>query len=140
MSIKPYNYSFSHPFKNDLATNRLLEEYEKYGKLYVAFDFDNTIFDYHNNGGNYSEVISLLQECSKLGFIMILFTVCSDKDRLDFMKAFCKHYNIRIDFINESPLFPNSGKPYYNVLLDDRAGLESAYSQLKTVIRKIESI
>lgn len=61
----------------------MVNEYNKYqGKLVVAFDFDNTIFDYHNDGGDYSGVISLLKECSEEGFIMVLFTSNEDEDRL----------------------------------------------------------
>lgn len=65
---------FNHPFGKEACKKRLLEEYHKYRKLIVAFDFDNTIFDYHNTGGDYSCVIELLKECSLLGFEMILFT------------------------------------------------------------------
>lgn len=96
---------FNHPFNKENCKRRLLEEYYKYGKLTVAFDFDNTIYDYHKNGGDYSEVIQLLQDCSKLGFELILFT---------------------------------SKKPYYNILLDDRAGLEESYEILKYVVDEIK--
>lgn len=58
---------FNHPFGKEAC--RLLEEYHKYGKLIVAFD--NTIFDYHNNGGDYSEVINLLNKCYKLEFDIV---------------------------------------------------------------------
>lgn len=36
-----------------------------------------------------------------------------------------------------SRLFPNSRKPYYNILLDDRAGLEESYEILKYVVDEI---
>ena len=65
---------FNHPFNKENCKKRLLEEYHRYGKLIVAFDFDNTIYDYHNDGGDYSEVIKLLRDCSKLGFELVLFT------------------------------------------------------------------
>ena len=42
---------FNHPFGKEACKKRLLEEYYKYGKLIVAFDYDNTIYDYHQNGG-----------------------------------------------------------------------------------------
>lgn len=93
--------SFNHPFGKEACKKRLLEEYKKYGKLIVAFDYDNTIFDYHNNGGDYSCVVNLLSP----------FT--------------------------SSRLFPNSKKPYYNILLDDRAGLEESYEILKYVVDEI---
>lgn len=108
---------FNHPFNYAKSVSRLLNEYEEHGKLYVAFDFDNTIFDYHNTGGDFSGVISLLKECSK----------------------HCKHFGIAVDYINENLEIMNTRKPYYNILLDDRAGLECAFNQLSNVISLIKS-
>lgn len=117
---------------------RLLVEYEKYGKLYVAFDFDNTIFDYHNNGGDYSQVINLLKECSELGFTLILFTSNDDVTKHNWMKEYCSHFSIKVDYVNENPIVLNTKKPYYNILLDDRAGLESAWCSLSYVVETIK--
>lgn len=129
---------FNHPFNYSKSVSRLLNEYKEHGKLYVAFDFDNTIFDYHNTGGDFSGVISLLKECSKLGFVLILFTSNEGK-RLDWMIEYCKHFGIAVDYINENPEIMNTRKPYYNILLDDRAGLECAFNQLSNVISLIKS-
>ena len=64
-----------HPYLSDTAcVYRLLDEYKKYGSIVVAYDFDNTVFDYHGKDHDYSEVIKILQECSDLGFFMICFT------------------------------------------------------------------
>lgn len=90
--MKGFMESFNHPFGKEACKKRLLEEYKKYGELIVAFDYDNTIFDYHNNGE--------LQ-------------------------------------INQSSVLPKSYKPYYNILLDDRAGLEESYEILKYVVDEI---
>ena len=128
---------FNHPFNYSKSVSRLLNEYKEHGKLYVAFDFDNTIFDYHNTGGEFSGVISLLKECSKLGFVLILFTSNEGK-RLDWMTEYCKHFGIAVDYINENPEIMNTRKPYHNILLDDRAGLECAFNQLSSVISLIK--
>ena len=41
--------------------------------------------------------------------------------------------------MNESPLLGGvTTKPFFNLLLDDRAGLESAYDLLKTLIKSID--
>lgn len=131
---------FNHPFNKENCKRRLLEEYYKYGKLIVAFDFDNTIYDYHKNGGDYSEVIQLLQDCSKLGFELILFTTEEDYDNL--LKKIHKVDSILGTFnyrINKSSIFLESKKPYYNILLDDRAGLEESYEILKYVVDEIKS-
>ena len=52
---------FKHPFNEERCLQRLIHEYEKHPELIVAFDFDNTIFDTHENGGDYSDVIELLK-------------------------------------------------------------------------------
>lgn len=41
------------------ATQRLWEEYQKYKRLVIAFDFDNTIFDFHNLGLDVKDTIDL---------------------------------------------------------------------------------
>lgn len=128
---------FNHPYSVCKCIKRLINDYEKHKNLIVAFDFDNTIYDYHNEGGDYSEVIELLRECSQLGLTMVLFTANEDEDKLILCKSFCKDKGIRIDYINESPVMPTR-KPYYNILLDDRAGLEEAYFTLKTLVEYIK--
>lgn len=119
--------------------NRLLEEYEKYGSIIVAYDFDNTVFDYYNKGYTYPLVIRLLRQCKELGFHLTVFTSCND-DRFPEIRKYLTENNIPFDGINETPDFiPFKGrKVYYNILLDDRAGLTSAYNQLVSVIYTIK--
>jgi hypothetical protein len=118
---------------------RLLLEHEKYGSIIVAYDFDNTVFDYHNKGLKFKNVIELLRECKELKFHLTVFTSCND-DRFPEIKKYLNDNNIPFDGINETPDFiPFKGrKVYFNILLDDRAGLNSAYNQLKTVIYTIK--
>lgn len=130
---------YFHPFCNDGSISRLVKEYETHGKLVVGFDFDNTIFDAHNNGGNHSSIIKLLQECKKLGFILCLYTAELREDWLKWKVDYCKHFGIEPDYVNESPLLPGIKKPFFNILLDDRAGLESAYQTLKQVVEYANS-
>lgn len=118
------------------AIQRLKKEIAKYGTIYIAFDFDNTIFDYHNHGDDYSPIINLLKQCSDLGHKLILFTATSDEERLTFMKLYCKHFGIKIAYINENPDVEGGVKPYYNILLDDRAGLEESVYTLFNAISK----
>lgn len=127
----------NHPFGKEACKKRLLEEYKKYGKLIVAFD--NTIFDYH--GRDYSEVIHLLNRCYKLGFCLVLFTceenlveLCTKQMRTAEILGLDEDFEL---YTNESPIFTKSEKPYYNILLDDRAGLEESYEILKYVVDEI---
>lgn len=139
--MKGFMESFNHPFGKEACKKRLLEEYKKYGKLIVAFDYDNTIFDYHNNGGDYSCVIELLKRCARLGFELVLFT-CDEDISESHRKSTIVYDMLGLApdgelQINQSSVLPKSYKPYYNILLDDRAGLEESYEILKYVEMKL---
>lgn len=45
-----------------------------------------------------------------------------------------RKYAIEPDYVNESPLIKGTKKPFFNLLLDDRAGLEETYTLLIKVI------
>jgi hypothetical protein len=113
------------------STLRLVKEWEKHGKLIVAYDFDGTVHDYHGEGHQYDKVIALLRECKKMGCYLIVFST-SEPERHDFIKNYLDRWDIPYDSVNENmPGLPfKGGKIYYNILLDDRAGLDSAYSSL----------
>lgn len=119
--------------------NRLLEDYKKHGKLIVAYDFENTVFDYDKKVIDFSKIIDLLRECEKLGFYLIVYT-CSGPDKYPFIKNFLDKNNIPYDFINKNipSINSTSNKLFYNILLDDRAGLESAYLTLYNTIELIK--
>jgi hydroxymethylpyrimidine pyrophosphatase-like HAD family hydrolase len=132
--------NYTHHYLNpNNVVERLVIEWKKYGKLVIAYDFDNTVYDYHKQGHIYDEVIQLLRECHKQGAFLTVFTACAD-EKFPWIKEFLTENNIPFDAINESPDYiPFSGrKIYYNILLDDRAGLQSAYEDLKmalTIVR-----
>lgn len=126
-------------FLNDNnCVERLFNEWKKYGSLIVAYDYDNTVYDFYNKGYSYEQVILLLRECKKMGFHLTVFTSCND-DRFPEIKKYLEENNIPFDGINETPDFiPFKGrKVYFNILLDDRAGLSAAYSHLWRVIYSI---
>lgn len=127
------------PFLNDeLCIQRLVSNWIEHDGIIIAFDFDNTVFDYYNKGYNYNMVINLLKECKRLGCTLILFTCC-DETKYKFMVDKCKELGIDVDYINESPNYIpyHSSKVYYNILLDDRAGLSSAYYILNETKNRI---
>lgn len=132
-------------------TNRLklLNEYYTHNNLIVAFDYDNTVYDYHNTGDDslFSTVvkplvIKTLKRCKKLGCTLVLYTCNNSKEKIDDMLEYCKKNGIEPDYINETPKnipFGHEGsKIYFNILLDDRAGILSALSDLIWVIDQIE--
>ena len=117
--------------------DRLFDEYKKYSSLVVAFDFDNTVYDYHKKGWEFKKLIALLQKLKKIGCHLIIFTANEDEN---FVKSYCIENKIPFDGINENPSFhkSNSRKIYYNILLDDRAGLNESYTLLNKLIKNIK--
>lgn len=111
----------------EAAYERLKEEYFKYGNLIIAYDFDNTVYDYHNTGERYDLVIELLRKYKHYAYL-IVFT-SSKEDRYDFIRKYLQENDIPFDSINEdAPHISFTGrKIYYNILLDDRAGLSECY-------------
>jgi len=121
------------------CTQRLIDEWVKYHGLIIALDFDNTIFDYHSDGQTFDQIISLIKECKKYGCKVVIFAAREEED-YDFIRNHCKSIGIDIDGINENmPYLPyKTRKIYYNVLLDDRAGLKSAFESLSVALYYIK--
>lgn len=132
--------SSHHYMNHNNVGQRLVKEWIQHGKLIVAYDFDNTVFDYHGEGHNYEDVINLLRDCRRLGAYLIVFTAAEEERHVE-IKMFLEKNQIPFDAINENmPGLPFKGrKIYYNILLDDRAGLESAYSALMYAKRSMEN-
>jgi len=120
--------------------NRLIKEWNKYGKLIIAYDYDNTVYDYHKLGYTFENVISLLKRAKSIGANFIVFTCCNE-NKYDDIKKYLIINNIPFDKINENIDGVDFGgrKVYYNILLDDRAGLSSAYNCLLKVVETIEN-
>lgn len=118
------------------ALQRLIREYKTYQSLVIAYDFDNTVYDYHQQGWEFTDMIQLLRELKAIGCYLIIFTANED---IKFVANYCKTKNIPFDAINEQPPFykSSSRKIYYNALLDDRAGLRQTYDTLKELINRV---
>lgn len=128
---------FNHPYNKDSCKDRLYNEYLEHSKLIVAFDFDNTIYDYHHTGGNYDCIVELLKRCGELGFELVLLTTEEDPIKLSNKFQYARKVIGYPILVNTSSIFSNASKPYYNILLDDRAGLEESFEVLNYVINKI---
>lgn len=120
---------------NNNVTQRLIDEWKQYGKIIVAYDYDDTVYDYWKKGRTYDNVINLLRKCREYGAYFIVFTACG-KDQENDIKQYLTDNDIPFDKINENMDFINftGRKVYYNILLDDRAGLQSAYDCLNTAL------
>jgi hypothetical protein len=112
---------------------RLINEYEKYGSLTIGFDFDGTVYDYHETGTTYEQVRQLLRDLKKINCKLICWTAQKD---LPFVELFLNANNIPFDGINTNgiDLGWDSRKPFFSALLDDRAGLLQVYEELCDVV------
>ena len=124
---------------DDNAVNRLVEEWKKYRKIIIGYDFDDTVYDFHRKGRVYNDVMNLLRKCKKLGAYFIVFTCCGE-DEYDKIRNYLNENNLPYDKINEDLEFVQfkGRKVYCNIMLDDRSGLSSAYKVLLETIKIIE--
>ena len=119
---------------------RLKKEFLEHGKLIIAYDFDSTVFDYHNTGCSYEMVRDLIRKWKDYAYF-IVFT-SSEEDRFEEISRILKELNIPYNSINgDAPFITFKGrKVYYNILLDDRAGLSQTYEELTRLYKEeIES-
>lgn len=124
----------------DFSVQRLLTDYMRHGNIILAYDYDNTVFDWHKKGYSFELVINLIKECRPYAKF-IVYTHSND-DRHDEIKKYLDEREIPWDTINEGIVWVNGkkeGKIFYSHFLDDRAGLKSAYHILEktlTIIKK----
>jgi hydroxymethylpyrimidine pyrophosphatase-like HAD family hydrolase len=118
------------------SLNRLMEEYKQYNSLVVAFDFDDTVYDFHKKGRIYQDVMVLLRKLKSINCYLICWT---GQENPEFVAQYLKENNIPFDAINENPPFhkSTSRKVYANAYLDDRAGLQQVYQELKYLTENI---
>ena len=123
--------------KTENSFNRLLEEYNQHQSIVVAFDFDDTVYDFHKKGRLYNDVVELLKKLHSINCYLICWT---GQDDIDFVSNYLKKNNIPFNSINENPGFHKSSsrKIYANAYLDDRAGLKQVYDEL-TELYKIHN-
>lgn len=112
---------------------RLQKEYDNYGSLWIGFDFDNTVYDFHKIGASYEMVRQLLRDLKDIGCNLTCWTAQKD---IPFVEEFLKENNIPYTDINGDgvPLGWPSRKPFFSALLDDRAGLEQVYWDLVNLV------
>ena len=128
--------SYEDIFSNQRFIDVLINDYKEHGNLVVAYDFDDTVKP-SEKGKSCDMVIDLLRLCSKLGFTMICFTARSKQAEIEMVKNTCTDLGIKCDYINEDCDIikkewdlEHAHKIFYNVFLDDRAGLRQAYEVL----------
>lgn len=117
--------------------NRLEEEYKKYGKLIFCVDYDDTLYDFHKKGRTYDDIVQLLKRWEPYSEV-IIFTG-NGEEKYPEIERYLNEHGIKYKGVNcDSSIAVNGRKVYANVYIDDRAGLLQIYSELLTLITKIE--
>lgn len=122
---------------SSFALGRLVEQYKLHDQLVIAYDFDDTVRPYWC--GDCTEIQSLLRGAKRaLNAYFIVYT--SNKD-IEGIKAYLNEEKIPWDSINENAPFapPFGGKIYYNLFLDDKAGLAQAAGILRDLIYLVDN-
>ena len=149
--VKSDDYHYYHISLNVHPKNEegifwdLVKKYKKYGTLYIGVDFDNTLLPYGNfikTSFGFFDIQNVLRDCKYYGMKLCLWSLPTSDENLDWKVKWCKENGIEMDYINCSPLmkeYSNKyGKPHFNLLLDDVAGLESSYSILVNLCEYIK--
>ena len=118
---------------------KLYGVFSAHNNIILALDFVDTIYDWKNQGYDCPYVLDLVKRCqSKLNAKVILFT-CRENNWLQFAVDYCKDNGITLYGINENPDHPpTKSKPFYNVLLDDKACLGEVCQVLEKLLESLQ--
>lgn len=127
------------PFMNrEKVKERLCNEYKKYGKLIIAYDFDYTVHSYKDEDYTYEFIIDLLRKWRPYANYIVFSA--SPESRYKYIKDYLNKKEIPFDTINSEILERNySRKVYYNAFLDDRAGLGETAEILMEMYEEIQN-
>lgn len=122
------------------VVDRLYNEYKRYGDIIIAFDFDYTVHNFRDEDYTYDCVIELLRKWQPYAKLVVFSA--SPEERYPYITDYLNRRAIPFDAINEDVLIEKrkpTRKLYYNILLDDRAGLGSAYMALDMLYDRLEA-
>jgi len=128
---------------------KIVQDWLKYDRLIIGIDYDSTIFPYLEHEGEHCEdVCQLVRDLKEIcGTYNILWTANKYPQKC---LNWCEKNHIVIDAVNENApeaidYFLREGysepprKLFFNVLLDNIAGLSQTYNELKTLIELVRS-
>ena len=123
-----------HFLKEGESLKRLIREYDKYGNLVIGTDFDSTLHDYHREGHTFDDMTQLVRDLRSINCKIIIWTAHCDHE---YVAKYLQDRGIPYDGINTDgvKLSWETRKPFFNALLDDRAGMIQVYNDLCAVVK-----
>ena len=130
-----FNYKVMSSTNEAYAFSRLIEHYKKHDRVIIAYDVDDTVRPYYS--GSCEKVKSVLRAAAQ--YLNCYFIVYTCNPNTDKIKKFLDNEELPYDSINENaPFAPKvNGKLFYNIFLDDKAGLREAVERLEDLIHYI---
>ncbi len=124
-------YQGIHSTHPSFLLSRLIEQYKNQERLIIAYDFDDTVKPYWC--GSCEDVKSVLRLCrDTLNAYFIVYTCNPNHNKI---KEYLTEEEIPFDTINQNAPFIDasyiSGKLFYNVFLEDKAGLGEVVKTLE---------
>jgi hypothetical protein len=117
-------------------TDKIIDVYDKHGNIIIAVDFDDTIYNYSGQNFDTEYVIGLLKRAKTLLNAKLILFTCREGAFLENALSYCDDVGLSLDAVNtslETYAYP-SRKPFYNILLDDKASLPECCSALETLL------
>jgi hypothetical protein len=106
---------------------KLLDQHYKYGSIIVAYDFDDTVYPFSLGVEELKDTVNLIQRLVICGHNAYCYTSNEDIEKVT---MYLRYNHIPYCSINKSPV-DSVGKQFYNVLLDDKAGLNETKEVLE---------
>lgn len=122
---------------------RLANEWAEHKRIIIGLDFDDTISPWKMATiEECNRVIEIVRIAQETGAFLTIHTACAP-ERYDYIKKYCLERGLKVDSINQNPIplpYGNVTKPYANIFIDDRAGLEEALIILSSAMYKIRAM
>lgn len=138
----------------ETTLQRLKREYQEHGQIIVAYDFDDTVCTYTPDNPEPTlervaneEICQLIRDLRPYSKFIVWtcrsMTHQEPKEpdvALTLAIQWLDNHEVPYDFVNEDgPVVYGSRKIYANILLDDRAGLETAYKLLVAFLKWVKA-